>query len=60
MKLKLRKIGNSRGVIVPRKVVVSFEKGGVIDFIVREKELYDLIDKKVVKCTSDDLEIHTK
>jgi hypothetical protein len=44
MRLKLRKIGNSYGVIVPRIIVKAYEKEGFIELIVKEM-LYEEIGK---------------
>lgn len=39
MKLKIRRIGNSKGVLLPKKVVAPYEERGVIDLVVADNQL---------------------
>lgn len=41
MKLKVRKIGNSKGVLLPRKVVDCSSEGVIDLLVVKEDKLFD-------------------
>ncbi len=42
MKLKLRKIGNSHGVLLPREIVLPFLENGFIELVVKDgNTIYD-------------------
>lgn len=53
MKLKLRKIGNSKGVLLPRKVVKPYEESGFIDLVVEK----DLASNSTVECHAVNVEV---